>query len=78
MCGNGPLHLETDFFGADEAITSFSATRSCWVATLIVSGQDLPSVQKKRRRILGKIRDHCGAAVIEDEGPPERRGKGDP
>jgi pyrrolysine biosynthesis protein PylC len=31
------LHLEQDFFGADEAITNYATGRENWVATLIVS-----------------------------------------
>jgi len=48
----GPLHLETDFFGADEAITSFAPGLKKWVATLIVKGEARKEVIKKNNQIL--------------------------
>ncbi len=48
----GPLHLETDFFGADEAITSFAPGLNKWVATLIVKGEARKEVIKKNNQIL--------------------------
>ena len=48
----GPLHLETDFFGADEAVTSFVPGLNKWVATLIVKGDTQKEVIKKNNQIL--------------------------
>jgi 3-methylornithine--L-lysine ligase len=48
----GPLHLETDFFGADEAITNFAPGLNKWVATLIVKGEARKEVIKKNNQIL--------------------------
>jgi pyrrolysine biosynthesis protein PylC len=50
-CG-GPLHLECDFFGADEAITDCAPGRSEWVATLIVTAADRPGAWRKRNRVI--------------------------
>ncbi|RLB41459.1 MAG: 3-methylornithine--L-lysine ligase PylC [Deltaproteobacteria bacterium] len=55
MTGAGPLHLETDFFGADEAITNYIAGRDHWVATLIVVGQDLSEAWTKRNTTIKTI-----------------------
>jgi pyrrolysine biosynthesis protein PylC len=50
-CG-GPLHLEGNFFGADEAITDCAPGRSEWVATLIVTAADRPGAWRKRNRVI--------------------------
>ena len=55
MTQNGPLYLRPDFFGADEAITNFKATKNQWVATLIISASDRDSALAKEERILGEI-----------------------
>jgi len=51
----GPLHLETDFFGADEAVTSFVPGCSKWVATLIIKEKTSQETWKKRKQILPEI-----------------------
>ncbi len=48
----GPLHLETDFFGADEAVTSFTPGVNKWVATLIIKGENQKEVMEKNNQIL--------------------------
>ena len=55
MTQNGPLYLRPDFFGADEAITNFKATKNQWVATLIISASDRDSALAKEERILREI-----------------------
>ena len=59
MGQQGPLHLEKDFFGADEAVTSFGAGKETWVATLVFTGQTRYEVDKKRAACLKRI---AGAA----------------
>jgi pyrrolysine biosynthesis protein PylC len=50
------LHLEQDFFGADEAITNYAADRKNWVATLIVSDTDRHAVWEKRNSVITDIK----------------------
>lgn len=66
MADAGPLTLQTDFFGADEAITNYRPGRSRWVATLIHSGTDLETAREKRRQTLQAIRKRFGIAAIID------------
>jgi len=70
----GPLHVETDFFGADEAITNYIPGRDHWAATLIVVGQDLSEAWAKRntaiktiakRFRIGRIRESRPDKIIE-------------
>jgi pyrrolysine biosynthesis protein PylC len=49
------LHLEQDFFGADEAITNYATGRENWVATLIVSDTDRQAVWEKRNSVIADI-----------------------
>ena len=72
MTAAGPLHLEADFFGAEEALTSYAPEISDWVATLMVKGSDLNHARERRDRVIGTIRSRFGLAIYEDESPPER------
>jgi pyrrolysine biosynthesis protein PylC len=74
MTGGGPLHLEKDFFGADEALTNYSPGKADWVATLMMRGSDLEDALDSRRRIIRNIRDRSGVDSYSDEGPAEGRG----
>jgi pyrrolysine biosynthesis protein PylC len=58
MAHAGPLHLLTDFFGADEAITNYAPNRTDWVATLIITGAHREEVWEKRNRIIEGIKAH--------------------
>jgi len=55
MSSAGPLQLKTDFFGADEAITNQTASRSTWVATLIISAPNRETAWDKRQTIIANI-----------------------
>lgn len=55
MAQDGPLHLETDFFGADEAITSFSPGKFQWVATLVFTAHSIDGIVLKRNTCLKRI-----------------------
>jgi pyrrolysine biosynthesis protein PylC len=55
MTTGGILHLQEDFFGADEAITNFDFKTERWVATLIVSAADRWSALAKRDGVIEKI-----------------------
>ena len=51
----GPLHLETDFFGADEAVTSFVPGLNKWVATLIIKAETHKETRQKHEQILSGL-----------------------
>ncbi|CVK19558.1 3-methylornithine--L-lysine ligase PylC [Sporomusa sphaeroides] len=55
----GPLRLCTDFFGADEALTTYSPGKNEWVATLIITGATMRAAWNKRERIMGAIKQAC-------------------
>jgi len=55
-----PLHYQTDFFGADEALTDFDRDHQDWIATLILSGKTKEEVAQKHRHVLETIRATLG------------------
>ncbi|SDE37271.1 3-methylornithine--L-lysine ligase PylC [Sporomusa acidovorans] len=55
----GPLRLCTNFFGADEALTTYSQGKKEWVATLIIIGANMLEAWKKRERIISEIKRKC-------------------
>lgn len=54
-----PLQLYTGFFGADEALTTYSQGKREWVATLIITGADMLEAWNKREDIIYKIKQSC-------------------
>ncbi|WP_022665300.1 3-methylornithine--L-lysine ligase PylC [Desulfospira joergensenii] len=58
MSRQGPLRLETGFFGCDEAITSYKPGDPEWVATLIFSGRSREEVEARQQDCHGRIREH--------------------
>ena len=60
MSGADSLHVESDFFGADEAITNFVTGRTSWVATLITSAPELSEAWEKRNAVIETIRNRFG------------------
>jgi pyrrolysine biosynthesis protein PylC len=60
MSRTGTLHLEQDFFGADEALTNYHPQRREWVATLINTGETRQDAWEKRHRSISDIRHHFG------------------
>ena len=60
MSGADLLHVESDFFGADEAITNFVTGRTSWVATLITSAPELSEAWEKRNAVIETIRNRFG------------------
>ena len=75
MAEDGPLHVEPDFFGADEALTSHAPGRHDWVATLMVKGSDLNDARERRDQVIGEIRNRFGLNSYNDEYPLERFGQ---
>jgi len=55
MTLEGPLTVQPDFFGADEAITSFVPGKKQWVATLIFFGNTNEDVIVKRKNCHEQI-----------------------
>jgi pyrrolysine biosynthesis protein PylC len=76
MAGNGPLHIEANFFGADEALTSHAPGKHDWVATLMVKGSDLEDARERRNRVIREIRTRFGLDTYRDEYPQGRTGQG--
>ncbi|MCP4672626.1 MAG: 3-methylornithine--L-lysine ligase PylC, partial [Desulfobacula sp.] len=48
MAQQGPLTLQSDFYGASEAITSFAPKKKSWVATLIFAGNSEEEVNARK------------------------------
>ena len=69
MSGADALHIFTDFFGADEAITNYAAGRDDWVATLIVTEKNMEAAWDKRNRNNADIRKKCKLADYRDSSP---------
>ncbi|WP_457552967.1 3-methylornithine--L-lysine ligase PylC [Desulfobacula sp.] len=67
----GSLHLETNFFGADEAVTSFIAGCSKWVATLIIKGKTSREAKERNKQILDNIGFQCNLPLRPDTNPYE-------
>ena len=65
----GPLHLETLFFGADEAVTSFVPDRSTWVATMIIKGKTKLKAWDKRKQILENLGLQLNLPLLPDIDP---------
>ena len=65
----GPLHLETGFWGADEAVTSFVPGCSRWVATLIIKGKTSQETWEKRNQILKELSHRFNLPLLPDINP---------
>ena len=69
MTTAGPLHLEEDFFGADEAITCQSDSRTDWVATLIISAENRTAAWEKREAVIAEIMRFFNLDTYRDRTP---------
>lgn len=67
----GPLHLETDFFGADEAVTSFVPGIDKWVATLIIKGDSHQETRQKHEQILDGLAQRFNLPLLPEEPVPD-------
>jgi pyrrolysine biosynthesis protein PylC len=72
MSGTETLHVQQDFFGADEAITNYSTGRQDWVATLIVAEKNKEAAWDKRNRIIADIRKKFNLEVYRDSAPEDK------
>lgn len=66
MKSRGPLHMESTFFGADEAITSFVPGCETWVATLIIQGKTRQEVREKRNQVFMNLSHGLNLPLLPD------------
>jgi len=71
MGGHGPLKWVQDFFGADEALTTYEPGKDSWVATLIMKDIDRTAVWAKHEQVMKKIMQANGLRDYEDYGLEE-------
>lgn len=71
MSGMGPLRIQTDFFGADEAITNYTPNCDEWVATLIVCEKDRVGAKQKRNKVIADIQQRLNIEIYRDSSPME-------
>lgn len=69
MADVGPLHLYPNFFGADEALSSYYPGKTEWVASLIITGEDCQAAWDKRYIVLQEIRKEFGIRHYYDRYP---------
>ncbi len=69
MSKAGPLHLHTDFFGADEALTDYQPGCQQWAATMIYTADKPENLLKKRAQTLTKICNKFGCADYMESEP---------
>ena len=69
MAGSGPLELQLDFFGADEALTNFASGQQPWMATLIFCDADQQQTRAKRDRCIAEIVKRFGIKKVVDDNP---------
>jgi pyrrolysine biosynthesis protein PylC len=60
MSQAGALQVQTDFFGADEALTDFHNQKETWVATLICVEATRRNARQKRNQVVADICRHFG------------------
>ncbi len=72
MTEGGPLNLQKDFFGADEAITNFEPGRDQWVATLIFCGTNRHQAWENRNLGIAKITRRLGIKEVVEPKPVTR------
>jgi pyrrolysine biosynthesis protein PylC len=65
MAQGGPLSLNYNFFGANEAITNFEPYRHEWVATMIFTGTSHDDIRTKRTECYDRIVEHSRHAIME-------------
>ncbi len=64
-----PLTIIPDFYGADEAITNFSADKTHWVATLIITAADPQQLWQRRNQVIADMRRHFDLSQYSDPSP---------
>ena len=69
MSATDALHIQENFFGADEAITNYTPRRQEWVATLIISEKTRETAWEKRCRVISDIRQYFNIDGYQDLNP---------
>jgi pyrrolysine biosynthesis protein PylC len=69
MTQGGPLDLQADFFGADEALTNFGTGHDQWMATLIFCGTNRQRAREKRDRSIAEIVKRFKISTVIDSRP---------
>jgi pyrrolysine biosynthesis protein PylC len=65
----GPLTIQPDFFGAEEAITDYRPDSDNWVATLIHTAATPDQLVSKRAQTIENIRRELGLLHVVDSSP---------
>ena len=68
MAQYGLLFLKKDFFGADEAVTSFTEGKKSWVATMIFTGPSFEDIEKRRAACYNRIKK-ASTEQMKDQSP---------
>lgn len=69
MAGCGILRQQSDFYGADEALTDYEPGRDDWRATLIIADGNPTAAWRKRCEVLADIRRTFGIGRFLDPEP---------
>jgi pyrrolysine biosynthesis protein PylC len=68
MAAAAPLRHEVNFFGADEALTTFEPEADTWVATLIIFAENRQAAWRKHERVMTRLTNTLGL-IVEDPSP---------
>jgi pyrrolysine biosynthesis protein PylC len=63
---SGPLSLEADFFGADEALTNYRPEAETWEAIVIITASSYEKVEEKFRSFISRISDFYGGIPFQE------------
>jgi pyrrolysine biosynthesis protein PylC len=69
MKSGGPLQLQPDFFGADEAVSDYEPGKKQWVATLILWAAGKEEALLKRDKTIKNIQRHFKLGIYKDNVP---------
>lgn len=66
MADAGPLSVIKGFFGADEALTDYSAEKNCWEATLIITGKTETHARARLAQVMENIRKSTRESELQE------------
>jgi 3-methylornithine--L-lysine ligase len=69
MAVDQALQWVNPFFGADEALTTYTPGASTWVATVIMCGHDRKSAWEKRQAVMHNLKERLGLTALDDPSP---------
>ena len=64
-----PLRWEMNFFGADEALTTYTPEAKHWVATLIITGNDRDDAWDNHQQVMANLQQAFGLTRMADPTP---------